>query len=145
MFQVDHFLEKNKDTLKSDVVELLCESKSRVGTLTEWDDFITTVSENYILILFLLMWNETVNHDINFLFPCSADHCSNVQGYERSLDHQDPQQVHRSLCHSETPHTHSLSRLHRVSSLSDWQHVQVRKIFYAWINNLFCIVVTGTL
>ncbi|XP_056017857.1 unconventional myosin-XV-like isoform X8 [Ostrea edulis] len=29
-YNVDHFLEKNKDTLKSDVVELLCESKSRI-------------------------------------------------------------------------------------------------------------------
>lgn len=31
-FQVDHFLDKNKDTLRSDVIELLCESKNRVST-----------------------------------------------------------------------------------------------------------------
>lgn len=29
--QVLHFLEKNKDTLRSDVVELMCESKNKVG------------------------------------------------------------------------------------------------------------------
>ncbi|OWF46490.1 unconventional myosin-XV-like isoform X2 [Mizuhopecten yessoensis] len=29
-YSVDHFLEKNKDTLRSDVVELLCESKNRM-------------------------------------------------------------------------------------------------------------------
>ena len=31
-FQVEHFLDKNKDTLRSDVIELLCESKNRVST-----------------------------------------------------------------------------------------------------------------
>ena len=31
VFQVLHFLEKNKDTLRSDVVELMCESKNKVS------------------------------------------------------------------------------------------------------------------
>lgn len=30
VFQCVHFLEKNKDTLRSDVVELMCESKNKV-------------------------------------------------------------------------------------------------------------------
>lgn len=34
-WQVSHFLEKNKDTLRSDVVELLCESKNEVGAVPE--------------------------------------------------------------------------------------------------------------
>jgi len=34
LFQVEQFLEKNKDTLRSDVVELLCESKNRVNLLS---------------------------------------------------------------------------------------------------------------
>ncbi|XP_078318920.1 unconventional myosin-XV-like isoform X3 [Crassostrea virginica] len=29
-YNVDHFLDKNKDTLRSDVIELLCESKNRI-------------------------------------------------------------------------------------------------------------------
>lgn len=31
VLKVNHFLEKNKDTLRSDVIELLCESKNRVS------------------------------------------------------------------------------------------------------------------
>ena len=34
VFQVLHFLEKNKDTLRSDVVELMCESKNKVSAHT---------------------------------------------------------------------------------------------------------------